>query len=161
MFNSKFLFATKSWYGLPHLPRKDWNWEPAVIVLTLGGFSRRRPKSTHFGKGTIRRMARRGGVKRVSSLIYEDAREAMRDFLTRTIRDAVTYTEFSRRATCTTLDVVFVNLAGELGGGTKDTKHLASGWLKYEDVEEALQEIYSLVKWGVQVFGFARKLQRR
>jgi histone H4 len=58
-------------------------------------------------KPAIRRLARRGGVKRISGLIYEDARNVLKAFLDQTVRDAVTYTEHSRRKTVTALDVVY------------------------------------------------------
>jgi histone H4 len=57
-------------------------------------------------KPAIRRLARRGGVKRVSGLIYEDARKVMKQFLEKTVKDAVTYTEHAKRKTVTALDVV-------------------------------------------------------
>ena len=58
-------------------------------------------------KPAIRRLARRGGVKRISGLIYEEARGVLKKFLEQTVRDAVTYTEHSRRKTVTALDVVY------------------------------------------------------
>jgi histone H3 len=54
----------------------------------------------------IRRLARRGGVKRVSGLIYADARKIMKQFLDKMVKDAVTYTEHARRKTVTAMDVV-------------------------------------------------------
>merc|ERR1719218_317525 len=57
-------------------------------------------------KPAIRRLARRGGVKRVSGLIYENARKVMKQFLEKTVKDAVTYTEHAKRKTVTALDVV-------------------------------------------------------
>merc|ERR1719160_322060 len=57
-------------------------------------------------KPAIRRLARRGGVKRVSGLIYEDARKVLKQFLEKTIKDAVTYTEHAKRKTVTALDCV-------------------------------------------------------
>ncbi|XP_076061412.1 histone H4-like [Oratosquilla oratoria] len=48
-------------------------------------------------KSAIRRLARRGGVKRISGLIYEE----------NVIRDAVTYTEHAKRKTVTAMDVVY------------------------------------------------------
>ena len=48
-------------------------------------------------KPAIRRLARRGGVKRISGLIYEEARGVLKKFLEQRVRDAVTYTEHSRR----------------------------------------------------------------
>ena len=58
-------------------------------------------------KGSIRRLARRGGVKRISGLIYEETRSVLKVFLENVIRDAVTYTEHARRKTVTSLDVVY------------------------------------------------------
>jgi histone H4 len=55
----------------------------------------------------IRRLARRGGVKRISGLIYEETREVLKKFLEHVIRDAVTYTEHARRKTVTAMDVVY------------------------------------------------------
>ena len=57
-------------------------------------------------KPAIRRLARRGGVKRISGLIYEETRGVLKVFLENVIRDAVTYTEHARRKTVTALDVV-------------------------------------------------------
>ncbi|KAJ7661170.1 histone-fold-containing protein [Mycena rosella] len=51
-------------------------------------------------KPAIRRLARRGGVKRISGLIYEETRGNV-------IRDSVTYTEHAKRKTVTALDVVY------------------------------------------------------
>ncbi|KFK43090.1 hypothetical protein AALP_AA1G078100 [Arabis alpina] len=56
---------------------------------------------------TIRRLARRGGVKRISGLIYEETRGVLKIFLENVIRDAVTYTEHARRKTVTAMDVVY------------------------------------------------------
>ena len=58
-------------------------------------------------KPAIRRLARRGGVKRISSLIYEESRNVLRAFLENVIRDSVTYTEHAKRKTVTALDVVY------------------------------------------------------
>jgi histone H4 len=54
----------------------------------------------------IRRLARRGGVKRISGLIYEETRGVLKMFLEDVIRDATTYTEHAKRKTVTPLDVV-------------------------------------------------------
>jgi len=58
-------------------------------------------------KPAIRRLARRGGVKRISGLIYEETRAAVKKMLEDVIRDAVTYTEHGRRKTVTAVDVVY------------------------------------------------------
>jgi histone H4 len=54
----------------------------------------------------IRRLAHRGGMKRISGLIYEPTRSVLKQFLENVIRDAVTYTDHARRKTVTTMDVV-------------------------------------------------------
>jgi len=58
-------------------------------------------------KPAIRRLARRGGVKRISGLIYEETRGVLKVFLENVIRDAVTYTEHARRKTVTMLDIIY------------------------------------------------------
>ncbi|KAJ4457172.1 putative Histone H4 [Paratrimastix pyriformis] len=58
-------------------------------------------------KPAIRRLARRGGVKRISALIYEETRQVLKHFLDQVVRDSVTYTEHARRKTVTAMDVVY------------------------------------------------------
>ena len=58
-------------------------------------------------KPAIRRLARRGGVKRISGLMYEETRTVLKSFLEQVVRDAVCYTEHARRKTVTALDVVY------------------------------------------------------
>ncbi|CAH3178623.1 unnamed protein product [Porites lobata] len=60
-----------------------------------------------ISKPAIRRLARRGGVKRISGLIYEETRGVLKVFLENVIRDAVTYTEHAKRKTVTAMDVVY------------------------------------------------------
>ncbi len=55
----------------------------------------------------IRRLARRGGVKRISGLIYEVIRGVLKVYLENVIRDAVIYTELAKRKTTTVMDVVY------------------------------------------------------
>ena len=57
-------------------------------------------------KPAIRRLARRGGVKRISGLIYEETRGVLKVFLENVIRDTFIYSGHARRVTVTTLDVV-------------------------------------------------------
>lgn len=52
-------------------------------------------------KLAIRRLARKGGVKRVSALIYEEVRAVLKTFLENVIKDALTYTEHAKRKTFT------------------------------------------------------------
>ncbi len=58
-------------------------------------------------KPAIRRLARRGGVKRISGLVYEETRGVLKVFLEGVIRDAVTYMDHAKRRTVTAMDVVF------------------------------------------------------
>lgn len=77
----------------------------------VGGAKRlqRNKKEVILGitKPAIRRLARRGGVKRISALIYEETRNVLRSFLENVVRDSVTYTEHARRKTVTAMDVVY------------------------------------------------------
>ena len=57
-------------------------------------------------KGAIRRLARRGGVKRISSEVYEEVRKTLKAFVEGVVRDATAYTEHGKRKTVTALDVV-------------------------------------------------------
>ena len=58
-------------------------------------------------KPALRRLARRGGVKRVSSLIYEELREVVKSFVEAVVKDSVAFTEHAKRRTVTALDVVY------------------------------------------------------
>jgi len=58
-------------------------------------------------KPAIRRLARRGGVKRISAMIYDEVRGVLKAFLESVVRDAVTYTEHAQRKTVTAMDVVY------------------------------------------------------
>ena len=75
--------------------------------LGKGGAKRHRKILRHNIKGitkpAIRRLARRGGVKRISGLIYDETRGVLKVFLENGIRDAVTYTEHAKRKTVTAI----------------------------------------------------------
>ena len=58
-------------------------------------------------KPAIRRLARRGGCKRLSTLVYDETRGVLKVFLENVIRDAVSYAEHGKRKTVTSLDVVY------------------------------------------------------
>jgi histone H4 len=60
-----------------------------------------------ISKPAIRRLARRGGVKRLSGLIYEETRDVLKQFLKNVLHDAVSYTEHANRKTVTVMDVVY------------------------------------------------------
>ena len=57
-------------------------------------------------KPAIRRLARRGGCKRISGLVYEETRSVLKVFLGNILRDAATLTEHARRKTVSAKDVV-------------------------------------------------------
>lgn len=58
-------------------------------------------------RSSIRRLARRGGVTRISTLIYEETRGILRQFLHNLISDAIVYTDHAGRKTVTAMDVVY------------------------------------------------------
>jgi histone H4 len=97
------LGAGANLFSLPSL-------SPLLCFLGKGGAKRHRKvlrdNIQGITKPAIRRLARRGGVKRISGLIYEETRGVLKVFLENVIRDAVTYTEHARRKTVTALDVV-------------------------------------------------------
>ncbi len=58
-------------------------------------------------KPAIRRLARRGGVKRISGTMYEETRLHLKNFLKKIIQDSVTYTEHAHRKTVISKDVIY------------------------------------------------------
>jgi histone H4 len=54
----------------------------------------------------IQRLARRGGCKRLSGLVYEETRSALKSFLETIVRDIVCYTEYASRKTVMVSDVL-------------------------------------------------------
>jgi len=58
-------------------------------------------------KPAIRRLARRGGVKRISTKVYPVTRDVLTSFLGDIIKDAVTYMQYSKRKTITVDDVCY------------------------------------------------------
>ena len=58
-------------------------------------------------KPAIRRLARRGGVKCISGLLYQETRGCLVSKLEKVLNDAVTYTVHARRKTVTTTDMLF------------------------------------------------------
>jgi len=82
----------------------------ATVGLGKGGAKRHkkimRNNLQGITKPSIRRLARRGGVKRVNGGCYEECRANLSSFLNTIVADAVTYMEHSRRKTVTLQDVV-------------------------------------------------------
>ena len=66
-----------------------------------------RPNIEGVTKPAIRRLARRGGVKRISHGIYKEIRGGLKHFLENVVRDSITYTEHAKRKTVTAMDVVY------------------------------------------------------
>ncbi|WIA37956.1 hypothetical protein OEZ86_001333 [Tetradesmus obliquus] len=85
-------------------------------------------------KPAIRRLARRGGVKRISGLIYEETRGVLKVFLENVVRDAVTYTEHARRKTVTAMDVVYaLKRQGRTLYGFGAEQHVSAGWSPFPE----------------------------
>lgn len=100
-------------------------------------------------KPAIRRLARRGGVKRISGLIYEETRNVLKVFLEGVIKDAVTYTEHARRKTVISMDVVYAlkrqgrTLYG-FGGWTPGIYNILFMLINCKSVNEALWHYLNL-----------------
>lgn len=58
-------------------------------------------------KPAIRRLARRGGVKRISCTIYEEIRLELRRYLHKLLHDICAIVEMSKVKTVRTRDVVY------------------------------------------------------
>jgi histone H4 len=74
--------------GLKRLKRTELKTQPALT----------RP--------SMRRLARRAGVKRISAGIYEETPAALRTWLTKIVADACVFTEHARRYTVTLNDIL-------------------------------------------------------
>ena len=80
----------------------------------------------------IRRVLRRAGVKRISSLVYEEIRGVLKVWLENIIKDMVAFTEHARRQTVlhadleAALDVNGIALAAGLNENAKHTASLQS-----------------------------------
>ena len=57
--------------------------------------------------GAMKRLARRGGIKRISADVYEELRKIYVIFLERLVSDAYNYAECAQRKTLLPLDVVY------------------------------------------------------
>jgi len=56
---------------------------------------------------SVRRLARRAGVKLLPGFNYEEIRDQLEFLLKNVIRDAIKYTEHAKRKTVTAMDVVY------------------------------------------------------
>ena len=68
----------------------------------LGGGRR----GVHVGAADLRRLARRGGVKRISRGVFSEARACLEAFVRGVVGDASVYAEHARRRTATVGDVL-------------------------------------------------------
>jgi histone H4 len=59
-----------------------------------------------LSKPEITRLARRGGIRRLSATVYEEARTVLRQFLAKLLYDTRCFTEHAKRKTVTAMDVV-------------------------------------------------------
>ncbi|KAF9694526.1 hypothetical protein EKO04_007423 [Ascochyta lentis] len=59
-------------------------------------------------KGDIRRLARRGGVKRISATTYDDIRQALKSRLHNILREVIAVVEHTGRKTVCVSDIIFV-----------------------------------------------------
>jgi histone H4 len=78
-----------------------------MVPLTSDTFLFVASACTGISKPAIRRLARRGGCRRISGLIYEETRGVLKFFLERVIRDSIVYMEHAKRKTMTAKDVVY------------------------------------------------------
>ena len=60
-------------------------------------------KTEGITKPAIRRLARRGGVKRISGLVYEEIRGVLKFWLEQVIGQAVLYADHAQRRTVTAM----------------------------------------------------------
>ena len=62
--------------------------------------------NTSVSQGSIRRLARRGGVKRIAGPVYGEVRGVLRSFVDGVVRDATAYTEHAKHKTVSVQDIV-------------------------------------------------------
>ena len=55
--------------------------------------------SASVSQGSIRRLARRAGVKRIAAASYNEVRDVLRRFVDGVVRDATAYTEHAKQKT--------------------------------------------------------------
>ena len=60
-----------------------------------------------IAKAAFCRMARRGGMERMSGNVFEESRGVLKIFLEHVIKDAIIYTTYCNRKTVTAMDVVY------------------------------------------------------
>ena len=66
-----------------------------------------RDASLSISNADIRRLARRGGVKRISGLVYGYTRDILKKYLETIIGTAIIYTQHSGRKTVSVKDIIY------------------------------------------------------
>lgn len=67
----------------------------------------KKTERTTLTRGGIRRLARRGGIRRVSDGVYSEVRDFVDYFLNVIVKDAAVFAEHAKRKTITAMDVVY------------------------------------------------------
>eukprot|EP00930_Biecheleria_cincta_P069514 TRINITY_DN57250_c0_g1_i1.p1 TRINITY_DN57250_c0_g1~~TRINITY_DN57250_c0_g1_i1.p1 ORF type:complete len:231 (+),score=47.84 TRINITY_DN57250_c0_g1_i1:45-695(+) len=81
--------------------------KPKIQKAIGKGASRGRRSLSGISKPELRRLARRAGVQRMASTIYDEMRGALASFLSEVVDDVTVYAEYGRRKTATPSDVVY------------------------------------------------------
>lgn len=68
---------------------------------------KKRPIQKALSKASIRRLAKRGGCRRMSGLVAEEARDKIKQFVTDLTNKATYYTENRKAVTVTAMDVIY------------------------------------------------------
>ena len=68
---------------------------------------RKKRECFSISNASIRRLARRGGVKRLSAPVYTETRIVLESFLRKVIDKAIVYSKFANRKTVMAMDVVY------------------------------------------------------
>ena len=107
-------------------PNKDWNQTLCDALKRKSSIVGGKGGGKGSGKGDMKRMrkvlkdsitgitrpamcrlARRGGVRRIAGLVYDNIRGVLKIFLQHVMRDIITYTEYTKRKTVTVTDVLY------------------------------------------------------
>lgn len=75
--------------------------EPAAIRKRI------KTNGNNASKGSVKKLARKGGIKRINSMIHESLNLKMRSFLEEIIKSSIAYMELARRKTLMPRDVVY------------------------------------------------------
>merc|ERR1712000_42713 len=62
--------------------------------------------ASSVSQGSIRRLARRGGVKRIAGPVYGEVRDVLRRVVDGVVRDATAYTEHAKHKTVSVQDII-------------------------------------------------------